>query len=509
MIEECLWFAVLLLLVIVILEISYPNIINEGFSNLVSVGDSDFWAKFAPRRGDVSYDPTEEERGFVRDIRYFNDYTDVQRLGVNHDFCRIVMPEGKTEKDAFFACALAGTQGMSSTHFRSKSVRDGFELSRDDYMRDVLGDGRDAYCRILKVGENSFEIRCNPASDTGFLDRTIVDSNPPEYIEKLYSFYEGILFWLRLRDDMLDYAKNLTISTAGRLQVEENPPKRDLPSGEVTAPTHGLSFNGVNQFIRLGDTKDLTLGDNIQIRYMRAVSFWVYFEEFTNNAHIFDFGNGAGHDNVWAGIVGRGNAPASQQEQRPLLCGSQITIPSAPSGQQCVPETTPQELMETTAANVNEFQCPKPEMFGRIMEPTHPKTPKAHDAHTADLVYEVWDHQQRCMHIQVKNAIPLRKWVHIAITAASTDALKPDIAVYVNGKLSHMEPGGSLPQNNYTTNNYIGKSNWSNQDKITLHENRDELFKGKLFDFRGYNIPLNQNKIKDTIQWGRKCLGMD
>ena len=34
---------------------------------------------------------------------------------------------------------------------------------------------------------------------------------------------------------------------------------------------------------------------------MKAISFWVKFDEFTNNAHIIDFGNGAGIDNVFIG----------------------------------------------------------------------------------------------------------------------------------------------------------------------------------------------------------------
>ena len=54
-----------------------------------------------------------------------------------------MVQKGSDEKEKFFACALGGTENLSSTSFRSPSVRDGFVLGRDDYMRDVDGDGRE------------------------------------------------------------------------------------------------------------------------------------------------------------------------------------------------------------------------------------------------------------------------------------------------------------------------------------------------------------------------------
>jgi hypothetical protein len=238
---------------------------------------------------------------------------------------------------------------------------------------------------------------------------------------------------------------------------------------------------------------------------MRAIGFWVYFEEFTNNAHIFDFGNGAGRDNVWCGILGRGNAPIQTDAIRNLVCGtSESTLPLPPSGAQPVQTTTPQQLMLTSSANVDEFTCPKPEIYGRIMPPVQPKAEPPHEAKTADLIYEIWDHQQRKFRIQVKNAIPLRKWVHIVITARNADAFRPDINIYSNGELIHTEPEGWLPQENYTTHNYIGKSNWANV--TSQYENADDLFKGRMFDIRGYRTPISEKKAKAMYDWGKKFL---
>jgi hypothetical protein len=40
------------------------------------------------------------------------------------------------------------------------------------------------------------------------------------------------------------------------------------------------------------------------------------------------------------------------------------------------------------------------------------------------------------------------------------------------------------------------------------YDNADELFKGKIFDFRGYRIMMDEKKVKDTYKWGKKLLGL-
>jgi len=494
MYEGYLWIGLILFITIAIVEIWKPTLIQEGFANLVSVGESALWAKWMPRRGDVGLDPTEEQSGYHRDPRYFAGYTDVQRLGQNHDFCRMVYEADET--NLFFACALGGTEGLSTVAYRTPSVQDGFQISRDDYMNDVVGDGRAGYCRILKTGPDTFEAQCNPAGDTSFSENLITDSKPPKEIQTLLTFYSGIVFWLRLRDDMLDYAKNLTVIKPSDMTIEEFPPNPPT--------TEGLTFNGEDQYLRIGDSKDMSLGAVVQLKYLRATCFWVYFEEFTNNAHIFDFGNGPGKDNVFCGIIGRGNA--GPQQNMPSLCTDEATktIPDAPSGAQCTEEVDPQVAMINSSRNVNLWDCPKPELFGRILPPIQPKSAPPQEAKTADLLYEIWDEKQRKLHIQVKDVIPLRKWVHIAITAGNNDAFKPDLKIYANGALVHTENAAWLPQNNHTLLNYIGKSNWENV--TSPYDNADELFKGKLFDFRGYRTFMTEKKIKDTYNWGKKMI---
>jgi len=65
-----LCIGLILLIAIAIVEVWNPTLLNEGFTNLVSVGDSAFWSRWMPRRGDVGTSPTDEQNGYTRDIRY-------------------------------------------------------------------------------------------------------------------------------------------------------------------------------------------------------------------------------------------------------------------------------------------------------------------------------------------------------------------------------------------------------------------------------------------------------
>ena len=40
------------------------------------------------------------------------------------------------------------------------------------------------------------------------------------------------------------------------------------------------------------------------------------------------------------------------------------------------------------------------------------------------------------------------------------------------------------------------------------YDNADELFKGSIFDFRGYKTVMPEKKVKDTYKWGKKMLGL-
>ena len=506
-----LFTGVVLILITITLELVAPTIINEGFANImVPATEKGYFAKFIPRRGDIG--PGSEEGAYITDKRYFHDYADVQRVGVNHDWCRMVVPKGGSGggggggggsgSGKFFACALAGTENLDSLSFRTGTDE---PYSRDDYMRDTTGSGRSDYCRIVKIDSDTFETRCSIAGDFKFGPKLQHDTSPPPKIQTLLSFYDGILFWLRFRDDMVDYAQNLEVSAAGGLTIDESVD----PDEAIVART--LIFNGVDQFLRIGDSKNLEFGNTITLRTMRAISFWVFFEEFTNNACILDFANGASRDNVKIGILGRGNPSISEGATlKPDLCGgSGSVLPDPGSGPQRVVETTPQRLMETSSANLEKYDCPNPAVIPKDLTPplAKPKLASLASAKMADLFYEIWDSQQRKMRIVIKGAIPLQKWVHVVITANNNDSYRPDISVWLNGKKVFSQPNGWLPQNSTTTNNYIGKSNSYNLSS-QFDNGRDELFRGRLFDIRAYKSVMGDKKIADTYSWGKDLLGL-
>lgn len=515
-----IWLVLSLLIILIFIEVLFPKSFKEGFKVLVgselvgTVDDSgNYFALSFPKRGDVGFN--KEEKNFIMDPRYFHGYSDVQGFGFKHDYCRLVIPEvvdmdlskshlQKVKDDskhygehanAFFACALAGTGNTSSTSFKTKTVANGLQLSRDDYMNDYRNQNRYAYCRILKK-DGVFQPLCLRSTPLGFNEKDEVDPNPPQNILDLLNFYDGCVSWLRFYDDMIDYTKNLVIGKMGNISIAEDP----NPS-----VTKGLSFNGIDQYLRISDNPDLTLGRVIHLRTIRAFSVWAYFDSFANNSHIFDFGNGAGNGNVFLGILGQGDSDGNSNSERPLLCDSQQnTLPNYPSGPHPCSETTPQNLM-VLKANVNEYECnifdtePNYTTQTEIMKKESKPT-------TATLLYEVWDGKQRKMRIKMNRVIPLKKWVHIVITGKTNDSYRPDIGVYINGVQVYVEPSGFLPQTKGSTNNYIGKSNWGNE--TSMYELKDELFNGKLFDFRMYNTILGEDKINKIISYGKNKLGL-
>jgi len=489
------WIGLCLLLGVLVLELMSPNKLSEGFQAFLPVPQEqpNMLTKFIMRRSDVGI--RSEIGGYVQDLRYFAGYADVQRYGVKNDFCRVVTLSG--EEGLMFACALAGTKG-GPVDFRSRTVKDGLRLSRDDYMRDIIKDGRDAYCRILRHTDRTYQPLCVRATDTGFNTKDDIDTDPPEEIVTLLDFYAGCELWLRFYDDMLDSIGRAVVQYKGGLSIDQTP---------RPTITQALHFNGQDQFIRFGDTSELSLGNIVQMRSIRAFSVWVKFDAFTNNAHIFDFGDGAGVNNTWLGILGKGDA-GEGNELRPGADCPETTVPTGKSGAQFCPELTAQELYETSSANVDKYSCTGIEVYPKVVEPIQTRPVKSvENATRATLQYEVWDKKLRKVQIKVNKAIPLGKWTHLVITAKNMDAMRPDIQVYVNGNLAFTQLAGYLPQAKITSNNYLGKSNWMND--ASSYELRDELFSGSMFDFRMYSSPLPESKVKRILQWGMGKLGMD
>jgi len=515
-----IWIGLFVLLGTLVLELIAPKHLREGFQALGSgsainlltnqstsapaatgiaprIDEPNLLTRLLNRRGDVGIGV--EQAGYYQDKRYYLGYADVERYGVKNDFCRMVTRSDTTDAgELFFACALAGTTVSSTVEYRTEKVRDGFRISRDDYMSDIIKDGRDAYCRILKAKDGTYLPHCRRAQDTGFSSKDEIDSDPPEQIKTMMDFYSGCELWLRLRDDLIDYMGRAVIRVAGGSVMDQTP---------NPTVSKGLTLNGVDQYVRFGDTEELSLGNRVSMRSVRAFSVWVKFDAFTNNAHIFDFGDGAGINNVFLGILGKGDADDGN-ELRPGAKCPETTIPEGEVGAQFCPEIRADTLYETSAAAVEKWECPNPTVLPRKMAPIQTKrTAPVNNASRATLIYEVWDQKLRKVQIKVNRAIPIGEWTHILITAKTSDAMRPDLNVIINGNLVFTQAQGYLPQAKVTSHNYLGKSNWAND--FSLYELRDELFKGSIFDFRMYSSVVSETKGKRILQWGLGKLGLD
>jgi Concanavalin A-like lectin/glucanases superfamily len=488
------------------------------------ISSPNYFSKFFPRRYDIVPGQTMEDFGFLRDPRYSESYADIQGNGMKNDFCRVVMrPSSHRDelgtlssqstpgdsKSMFVACALAGTEGLDPYSFKSKTVGKGFRISRDDYYNDANGDGRADYCRILKNGD-AWSAQCALATQDGFSDRDIEDAKPPADIKDLLWFYEGIMVWYRFFDDFVDYGENANISRFGDVKIDEDPRKGKTQGLELNRIQSSYLERGIpvknapaaEQFLRLGETQELAFGSAVKLRYLRAVSCWVRFDAFTNNARIFDFGNGSGQDNVLLGIDGRGDTDPKQMEfnmARPS--DSDRVCRSKPAK-----EVSPQRFVKISDANVDEWECEGP---GPVDTPLEEKDfSVAQDLiPTAALVFEIWDARQRKMRIKVPKAILLGKWQHICLTTMDAESFRPTWKVFVDGRDMYTEEDGHLPQTSLTAANYIGKSNWENNE--TQYANKDERFRGSLFDFRLYKTPMSQAKIDRTILWGKPKLFLE
>ena len=513
--ETLLYCTVAILVLTLVIDTWFSKSFHylEGFST-VSVSDNPFLSGYFPRRGDISFE--EEEAGYIQDPRNVMGYADVQGLGVNHDFCRMIMPSNGDTKQQFFACALAGTENLSSTTYRTLTIGQGFKTSRDDYMRDADKDGKTDYCAVIKMSNRGWEAQCYRGLTTSFDTRTFTDTEPPDDIADILYFYDGIIFWFRFIDDMKDYAENLNLYASGSIAIDETPnilPSQRPMSTTTTLDdrvqlTKGLEFDG-SQFIRLGDSPDMSFGKKITLTTMRALTFWVRFDEFTNNAHIVDFGNGAGQDNVFVGIIGRGDESADMGgliRANGCMDMNASTIPDAPSGAQPVPSMTPQELMLSTS-NADQI-CPEKDLSRHLpaLKPLQSAPKTGQGGKTATLLYEVWNGKLRLQHIKVHQAIKVKTWTHVCITTATGDGVRPALQIWIDGKKAAEDPNGHLPQSSVTSNNYLGKSNWINP--ASNYENKPELFKGSLFDLRGYNQAVTEDKLKKTLAWGKKYLGL-
>ena len=451
------WIVILLLVGYVVSE-TLGKKLHEGFA--------------VPKRMDIgaTYEGwTHEESGYVRDIRYAESYTDVQGNGVASDFCRAVYKKGDPTS-LHIACALATREHMDTMEYQSPTVHDGFRFSRDDYWRDVNGDGRMDYCRILR-DENTggFVSTCAIATSDRIGPREERDIEPPAIIRQLLEAYEDCLVWFRFQDDALDSAGNAVLEYHGRPEV---------PSLIHPLKTRGVQFNRLYQgvpekvasptdYFVWGEKGTLHLDQDIPASQIRAITFWVWIDSFTNTTRIMECSNPSSKtvkDLVWIGVesTGRNLLPALPNKvSEPALELRADEIYRL--GQQVEPLRI-LDRRHLEQANVNQHQ------------------------NQSTWVFEMWDEEQPIMRLTAPHTARAGQWQHIAITTTDSTSWWPTWEFYINGVKHAEKADGRLIPALFLTQNKLG------------------LFSGCLQDLRIYKKSLSAAKLQSTISYARSKL---
>jgi len=454
--ELAIWIALAIIVAYVVSGMFGSRTIKEGFSALTM-----------PLRSDIGFarDGWEEESGYERDLRYSETFADVQGLGAATDFCRAVQRRGDPDS-LRMVCALGRRDGFDTMEYRSRSRGEGFCWSRDDYWRKGIGcdgqpTGRMDYCRIIKdeiTGE--WYSSCAVAGRNGFAVTEERDTAPPPHIRQLLEAYEDASVWYRLFDDVEDYTHNTVLEFHGRPEI----PK--LLKADVS---RGLQFNRrasdpLKDYVRWGEPGQLTLGQAVLPRQIRAISFWVWLDTMEKQPRVLDCGNmadgGQMRDRVWIGIEGG---------DRDL-----------PAAMTTVPKLTPPAA---------EFRPAAALALGSPVEPLHPDAALPATLHHPDSdkppaptsgtwVFEIWDGEQRIMRLKADHTARAGQWQHVVLTTTDSTSWWPTWQMWIDGTVVASRVEGRTIPALTLAENYLGRG-----------------MRGCLQDFRIYTKPMTAEKI--------------
>lgn len=428
----------------------------------------------------------------ARDARYAASNVDLQHTGYAVDFCRAV-GDGE-DGDLQVICDRAD----GSAPLVSRTVRDGFRMSRDDYWS-AKGD----YCRILKEtdGDDTWSAKCAvPTKDLRtFKKEELTDGDPPPSIQRMLRAYDGVLVWWRFVDDRVEYAQNAAFAEVGtpvfppskllnplksrglQLNRELSVEPRDyLRIGEQSGEQSGIR-SGEQSGTRSGEGSREGTSDTlfapfqhiISPRQIRAFAFWVWWDGFESGATVFEAHNvsKAVHrkDRIAIGIEGGGPDPSPPQ----------IPVPGAQ-------EVTPQTLL----AIGDQLTLPTQE-HPHIPTPTSLTTTGSVSlTQSATYYFEIWDEEQRIMRLTAPmSSAKTNSWQHIVVSTTDGSAWWPTWGLWIDGELVATKTDGRLSPAMVLTEVSVGKR-----------------MRGCLMDFRIYRSPLDPAKIKETMEWAKERL---
>lgn len=401
-----------------------------------------------------------DEAGYVRDLRYREQFVDVQGFGTATDFCRAVARKGDPDS-LQIACALGTRDGLDTLEYRSRTRKEGFRFSRDDYWRDVTGDGRQDYCRILRDEETGeWFASCATSGLNGIGPREVRDSAPPPAIRQLLEAYDGVMAWYRFHDDAVDYAEKTTLELRGRTEI---------PTQIGLTKSRGLQLNRwplaaqearekprpIEDEVHWGEPGTLALDQDVKPSEIRGVSFWVWWDAWTTEPRVWSSEDGGKH-RVWIGVDSSGPG-----------------LPAAPRTAGPAQEASPAQVLSV----------------GSMVEPAAPRSQVTGVETTRAWVFEIWDEQQRIMRLRAPASAVLHKWQHVCVTTTDTTSWWPTWQMWIDGVLVVEKPEGRAIPALVLTKNVLGSG-----------------MRGCVQDFRVYRKPISKEKLQAAIAWGRPWL---
>ncbi|MGY0217397.1 tandem-95 repeat protein [Endozoicomonadaceae bacterium StTr2] len=114
----------------------------------------------------------------------------------------------------------------------------------------------------------------------------------------------------------------------------------------------------------------------------------------------------------------------------------------------------------------------------------------AHEGTTNTIAFEIYDGTGYPADgvLKIDNFFTQGEWVHITATVDSSGAMR----IYKNGELAGENLDGAVPPEMTRSNNYVGKSNWSN----------DGALDGSVDELSIFNSTLNASEVKALYQAG-------
>lgn len=415
-----------------------------------------------PLRTDIgrTEDGWTEEPGYDRDLRFAEGFVDLQQRGWGAvDFCRAVSRRGSPDS-LRIACALGARDGMDTLEYSSRTVGDGFRMSRDDYFNGPN------YCRILKDAETGeWMAMCAPAGRTGFRSVDTVDVAPPSRIQALLDAYEGVRIWYRWQDDGLDYAETTVAATVGPAAGAL------VPTTLRPIVTRGLQLNRWPQaaqeaaqgpaqldplsYLRIGDAETMAIRGSI-----RAIACWVWWDVLAQTQNILDCADRENKDRFWIGVEsGWAQAPASAEP---------VVTP--------VQELRPERLLAV----------------GKRTEPPKTDGSLKTETESATYVFEVWDQEQRLVRLESppgRGGARPHVWQHLVLTTTDSTSQWPTWQMWLDGQCIATYANGRVCPATELARNFVGRG-----------------MRGCIQDFRMYDRALGSTEIDAVRKWGSALL---